>query len=141
MDPLSVTASIVAVVGAASSVGRTLSKLASLRGAPNTIQALNNEIEDLRLILQEIDTLLRRDIDSSGPSLHQSLSSALQRAKDKLLELEVILEYQVMTVDDHGNAAVNRFGWARQQTTIQRIQEDLRSIRLDLIAALGLLNA
>lgn len=142
MDPLSVTAGIVAVVGAASSVGRTLGKLASLRGAPNAIRALNNEIEDLRLILQEIDTLLRRDIDSSGPSFHhQSLSGSLQRAKEKLLELEGILEYQIMTVDDHGNATVNRFGWARQQTTIQRIQGDLRSIRLDLVAALGLLNA
>ena len=141
MDPLSVTAGIVAVVGAASSVGRTLGKLASLRGAPDTIRALNNEIEDLRLILQEIDTLLRREIDSSGPSHHQSLSGSLQRAKDKLLELEGILEYQIMTVDDCGNTAVNRFGWARQQTQIQRIQVDLRAIRLDLVAALGLFNA
>ncbi|KAL9119292.1 MAG: hypothetical protein Q9187_004154 [Circinaria calcarea] len=141
MDPLSVTAGIVAVVGAASSVGRTLGKLALLRGAPNTIRALNNEIEDLRLLLQEIDTLLRRDIDSSGPPLHQSLSGSLQRAKEKLLELEGILEYQIMIVGDHGNATVNRFAWARQQTTVQRIQGDLRSIRLDLVAALGLLNA
>lgn len=59
MDPLSLTASVITVVGVADAAGRGLKKLIALRGASDAILALNNEISDLRLTLRELDSILR----------------------------------------------------------------------------------
>ena len=136
------TASIIAVVGAASSVGRSLEKLSILRGAPAGILALNNEISDLRLILHEIDTVLQNNRGSIRPSLNISLMASLYQAKDKLLELESVIEYQVMTTNSDGSEIrINRFAWTRNQGRIHRIQESLRLIRLNLMVVLGVLSS
>lgn len=55
-DPLSVTASVIAVVGAATNViNISSSLLRTLRHAPTEICAVINEVEDLRAILVDIE--------------------------------------------------------------------------------------
>ena len=53
-DPLSITASIIAVIGAAEGVGKTLTKIRNIRNAPTELLALINEVSDLRTILNDI---------------------------------------------------------------------------------------
>ena len=48
MDPLSATASIIAILQIAGSSGQVLNKLLSLRNAPQQLQQLWNEAEALR---------------------------------------------------------------------------------------------
>lgn len=57
-DPLSIAAGIITVIGAAEAVAKGLGKLISLKGLPSTFVALNNEISDLRLVVQEVDGFL-----------------------------------------------------------------------------------
>ena len=47
MDPLSLTASIIAVVGAGSTIGKGLKKAVEARHMPDVVLDLNNEISDL----------------------------------------------------------------------------------------------
>ena len=57
-DPLSVTASVIAVVGAATNVINTSSSLIkTLRHAPTEICALINEVEDLRAVLVDVEAI------------------------------------------------------------------------------------
>ena len=51
MDPLSITASVIAVLGAASTSGAAIRKLVALRKAPEELDALLNEGEALRSLL------------------------------------------------------------------------------------------
>ena len=48
MDPLSITASVIAILQIAGSSGNVLHTLLSLRGAPQQLQQLSNEAEALR---------------------------------------------------------------------------------------------
>jgi hypothetical protein len=56
MDPLSVAASVIAVIGAANTAVKSIEKAISLRHAPSEIHALVNEVEDLRALLEDIDS-------------------------------------------------------------------------------------
>jgi len=57
-DPLSFTASVIAVVGAATNVINTSSSLIkTLRHAPTEICALINEVEDLRAVLVDVEAI------------------------------------------------------------------------------------
>ena len=53
MEPLSVAANIIAVLGAGGAIINTLDQANSIRQAPDIVLALNNEISDLRLIVHE----------------------------------------------------------------------------------------
>ena len=57
-DPLSITASIIAVVGAAECVTKTLAKIRSIRNAPDELLALINEVSDLKIILSDIQNYI-----------------------------------------------------------------------------------
>lgn len=48
MDPISLAASLLTVIGAAATTGRTLEKLSSARYAGDQLDALINEVKDLR---------------------------------------------------------------------------------------------
>lgn len=47
MDPISLAASLLTVIGAAATTGRTLEKLSSARYAGDQLDALVNEVQDL----------------------------------------------------------------------------------------------
>jgi hypothetical protein len=60
MDPLSITAGILAIFGAGGKVGNGLRKLVQLRDAPDALLALCNEVTDLQCVVQNVDDLLQQ---------------------------------------------------------------------------------
>lgn len=98
MEPLSITASVVALIDAGNQVAIGINKPASLCGAPASILALNNELSDLRLVLSEAEILLaehdtRDDRHTSKLSPQAPATRFLpsfQLAWDHLQELENI---------------------------------------------------
>ncbi|KAI9873434.1 MAG: hypothetical protein M1830_000415 [Pleopsidium flavum] len=139
MDPLSVTASVLTVVGAAGAVLKSLKKLSSFRRAPEEVHALIDEVSDLQTVLRDIETFLqeRRENDRS---LHRvlGLSVLLERAKDKLLELDSIIHYRLIN-HQHSDSGfeVARTKWVGEKTAVASIQQALRDIRLNLTTALS----
>ncbi|KAI9881095.1 MAG: hypothetical protein M1830_008253 [Pleopsidium flavum] len=139
MDPLSVTASVLTVVGAAGAVLKSLKKLSSFRRAPEEVHELIDEVSDLQTVLRDIETFLqeRRENDRS---LHRvlGLSVLLERAKDKLLELDSIIHYRLIN-HQHSDSGfeVARSKWVGEKTAVASIQQALRDIRLNLTTALS----
>ena len=138
MDPLSISASIVALIGAAKAVAVGLDKLASLRGAPAAVLQLNNEVSELRLVLDVAEPLLgkhNRAVASSGDG--SALQPNLDRAKDRLTELESIISNRLMT----RMGIIDRLGWLKEQDKIQSALVDIRSARLGITAMLGIVTS
>ncbi len=63
MDPLSITAGVIAVVGAAGKVGVDSRNSQELRKASDAVHALINEVSTLQAVLQQIDSAVRQQRD------------------------------------------------------------------------------
>ncbi|KAL9121160.1 MAG: hypothetical protein Q9187_002285 [Circinaria calcarea] len=97
-DPLSITASIVAVVGAAGGITKTLAKIKNIRNAPDELLALINEVSDLRLILNDLQHYITQDTQRQQILQEelQHISILVGRAKDKLLQLDELIQYRLV---------------------------------------------
>ena len=132
MDPLSLTASIIAVLGAIGSISNGLQKLSSLHHAPMTLLALNNEISDLQLIIRMTHDLLQdqeniANADSINPS--EYLRPLLVRAKDKLLELDMLIHYRLTASGRNGEVELNGLTWTREHRRLRLFKT--RFVRLE----------
>jgi Fungal N-terminal domain of STAND proteins len=58
MDPLSISASIVALLGAAGAVVNGLQKLTSIYHASNSLLALINELSDFQVVLCSLSSVV-----------------------------------------------------------------------------------
>ena len=145
MDPLSITAGILAVIGAGSTVGKGLKKLSASR-LPILLQ-LNNEVTDLQFVVQGVRDVLQQstqtDRDGEGFQLTRaSLVSALGHVKETLLDLESIIAYRLTTIDSrNGRTDINRISWLQVEPEVKSIKDDIHTDRVRLSTALSLLAA
>ena len=140
MDPLSFTASIIAVVTIAVQVAQNLQKLKAIHDAPNALCAVINEVTDLRLVLSEINTI----VDSQGSDGEvldpgfSCISSIAKQIKTNLLQLDNLIHTRLLKAPIAGNDhQVRRIAWIRERSNVLKIQEKLRTLRLDLVATIG----
>ena len=135
MDSLSVTASILAVIGAGSTVSKGLKKILSAKRLPILLQ-LNNEVTDLQFVVQGVHDLLQqlsqtnRD-DEGFSSTRASLVSALGHVKETLLALESLIAYRLTTFDSHNRQTkVDRISWLQVEPEVKSIKDDIRTDRV-----------
>lgn len=141
MDPLSLTASIIAIVGAGSTLAQTVKKIASLRGAPAVLLALNNEIADLQLALLAII-----DVYEGGHTVQEStaasLSSTLLQVRTSIEQLVgLVARVQKPSNGANDGLKLNRVAWLREQSRLNRVNNDMRDCRRKLISLTGLLTS
>ena len=151
MDPLSLTASIIAVVGVGGQVAKGIAKLAGIRGSPELVLALSNEISDLQFVVLAIQDVFdkqpTREVPFPGQqagkiNVDTSIINSLKQANDLVVDLEVF--YKRLKVSSTGAAGTITFDkllWAREQRRLNRMRDDFKSIRIRLMTALGALNA
>ena len=145
MDPLSVAAGILAIIGAGSTVGKGLKKIISARRLPDILLQLNNEVADLQYVVQDIQNLLQQQSQANRDggrllTTNQSLTSALERAKETLLALESLIAYQLTTVDSRtGRTNIDWISWLRVEPKVKSLKADIRTDRVRLSSALSLL--
>ena len=131
MDPLSLTASIIAILGAGGTISKGLSKIRNLKRAPYIVLQLNNEVTDLHLLIRAVDDLYRR-ADQSILDAHEHLVyNALERAKHAVLELEELIEY-VLTKESDSGKEVNRLGWIRALDRVKEVKNNIHVVRSNL---------
>ncbi|KAL9116909.1 MAG: hypothetical protein Q9187_006561 [Circinaria calcarea] len=143
-DPLSITASIVAVIGAARVITKTLGKIKNLRNAPNELLALFNEVSDLRIILEDLQHYILQNIER--PQILQEelqhISILVDRAKDKLLELDEFIQYRLVKPESISDQIkVSKRKWARAKDSIERFRQSLRDIRLNISTHMIVVNS
>ena len=142
-DPLSITASIIAVVGAAEGVTKTLTKIKNIRNAPEELLALINEVSDLQIVLGDIQSYTQTmTISPPIQDAFQHLSVLIDRARNKLLQLDELIQYRLTKPESAvGRIKVSRREWATARTTIDNFRQSLRDIKLNIIAQMSVINS
>ena len=143
-DPLSITASIIAVVGAAEGVTKTLAKIKSIRNAPDELLALINEVSDLKIILRDLQNYVNQNMHRPQISQEEleNISILINRAKDKLLELDKLIQYKLVKPESiTDQIKVSRREWLRAKSTIEKFRQSLRDIKLNIMTQMMVINS
>ncbi|MCJ1388336.1 hypothetical protein MMC18_001182 [Xylographa bjoerkii] len=141
MDPLTLTVSIIAVIGAGGSVAKGLRKLVSLKDVPDELLQLNNEVSDVYKIVFAINGCCNHRQDKSSVVNAESsyVSATMQRAKDLVLELEIYVAHELTKVVANGDR-VDRVAWLRAGGKVGKLKDRLRDMKADLGVAVNILN-
>ncbi|KAF3115005.1 hypothetical protein TWF706_007136 [Orbilia oligospora] len=145
MDPLSVTASIIAIVTAAVQVSNGLAKLIALRGAPEIVMALQNEVSDLRLVVHSCESTLNKHVTLGGqqgnvwglPPELIGVKNLLDRATNELEDICQVVETKL--VDSNGK--FSKIGYLKEQSKLIKAKDGLRDIRMKIADGIGLMNS
>jgi hypothetical protein len=119
MDPLSISASLVGLIGAAAATAQSLDRLRSfIKDTSTEFCLLRNEISDLQLILYATESAVRESKKGleqwSRPNQLPIIAHSLQLAKDQLLELNQVVSSEVVdSYDRAGAARVAKLQWFR----------------------------
>lgn len=142
MDPLSFTASLIAVVATAGTVAKQLRLLqSSLRDASSLLSALINEISDLRIILEAcssaVTELYRSSNSPNPPTPLADAEKILNRTKTQLEDLEKIVLSCFGGSSDSANVSrIVKLRWLREKGKAERLQGKLRDSKQDLLMLL-----
>lgn len=133
-DPLSIAASVLAVVGTAEKVTKELTRLI---GADDAILATLNELTDLKLVLLSIndfvDAVKVAPIQSAP--IADRITHTLKTAQRKVDELHGLLHGKVLGkryANPSARKAIRIVAWARERSKILRLKDDIRHLSRNL---------
>ena len=131
MEPLSVAASVFAVIGAASATLKTLAKLRALPNAPDELSVLINELSDIQAVLWQVVSVVQgREAEAGGPL--EALHRQVEHAQERLLALDQLVHYHLVDYNEARELQVARLAWVRANHKVKALQEELRGIRLNI---------
>lgn len=138
MDPLSVSASIAALLGLAAATAQGLSKLKLIRAAETEVCALSSEISDIQAVLQQLRCSL--DAESEAEMMSTSLPLLLKTATECLSELQVVIESRLVAPQGEPSRTkkVLRHRWVSEKPRIEGLRERLKELRHNIIAVVGI---
>ena len=140
MDPLSLTASVIAVATLATQTCKAFSKLRGLHAAvPGRLHALNNEVADIELVLRQVAVVAReRKSLPSTENQQQDLEHLLLQANTRLSELKAIVN-RLCDSCANGKAGVifRGYRWQREHERLQSLQNSIHSVKSNLNVFLG----
>ena len=141
MDPLSITASSLTIIGAAGVIGKGLKRIVALRRAPQILLALNSEVADLYCVLQAVDCLIRQHagIAHDGPMFN--LCRVLEKSKLTLLGLKDLVWDKLTFETRNGEVRLDRGVWLFAESKVRDMKEQIRADRIELAVALTLLGS
>jgi hypothetical protein len=140
MDPLAISASLLTLLGSGGQIGKGLGKLIVLRNAPDAFLALNKEVADLHRLLQEMDDVGRQYEQVPGSQLPSIILTALEKAKETLLDMERLITYGLSKITDiDGRVQLDRSAWLQASSDIRRLKQRIRDDRTNVSTALRVL--
>ena len=141
MDPLSICASILALLGAGGQIGKGLKRFASLRDAPSALYSLTDNVNEIRILVQDIENLLLQLPERATETLPVALTTALSQAKATILKVEQLIAYDLTIITEaDGSLRVDKSRWLRSQHQVQALKAKLQSDTMLLYGALGVLT-
>ena len=131
---VSLVASIVALVGAADAVGKTLSKARLLYRAPDELLALNSEISDLKVVMRNIGSHLHATDPTSSQESLNHLKILVERARDRTLQLDQLIHYQFLKSGSFdGDYKIFRLRWARSKNAVESYRQALCDAKQNIV--------
>ena len=140
MDPLSITAGAIALLGACTQASGTFMKIRRLKEAPAIIQSLNNEISDLHLIILDINDMIekakikRLTFSHVDKRIFELCSSTLNQAREKVQEVEGLVHYSLLKAGREEYLKINKVIFLQEYKNLSLLQADLRDIRQKITA-------
>jgi ABC-type transporter Mla subunit MlaD len=144
MDPLSFSASLITVIGAAAALTKGLNKLQrELRDTSGTLTSLVNETTDLRLLLDATDSALREWRTVSGQTLlppsFNKVDDVLNGLTKNLNALSDIVRRCLAERDPESGkflSNVARVKWLKDKKKAKPFQKALQESKKDLLVLL-----
>lgn len=145
MDPLSITASTIAIIGVCRKLATCLKFLRDTSRAPDEALALTEELNDLQNVLTAVGLVAR---ERPNDVLTVLLTPLFTKADQIIEELCDVCgaSFQRLRQDDNYTEQLKlqmlaRFKWARGKHRVVELRENLKVLRLDFansLAAIGL---
>lgn len=134
MDPLSITAGALAVIGAIQQAAECIQKLKTIHQAPAELESLLEEVVDLRELLEQVQAAQKPPEYGALPTEPpKGLDRPISRISTKLRELDQLLQYH--------SARMRRsrfdFGWVRGRQRANALRRDLKLLRMNLCTSLS----
>ena len=140
MDPLSLTAGVIAVATVAAQIGSVFAELRThCIELPGRLHALNNEVADIEVVLYQVAAAVN-DRSSLPASDQTAIPQLLKQAKTKLSELNDIIERLAATCD-RKKVILRASAWRKEQPKLQALQEDIKTVKCSLNIMLGASNS
>ncbi|KAI1133588.1 ankyrin [Nemania abortiva] len=143
MDPLSVTASVIAIVGTLGTIKKGYKTIASLSKAFQEFNDLVNEIESVHAYLEMLHSVL--DMGSSTQAFAAidliPLGAALSRLEYTIRTLQSALK-QVETDSKTGDGGrrISKLKWQVYKPKVIQLRDEVRHGKQDLVDKIGLLQ-
>ena len=134
MDPISVTASAIAFIGACRGLIAAFDKMKDVSQAPEDIMALKDELTGLQHTLTAVDLITRNCQDDVLEVLLSPLFHRVHCIIEELCRLSG-LSARRLREDEHAKhlkfRGVARFKWARDKERVENLRDRLKVARLD----------
>lgn len=146
MDPLSASASVIAVLGALISSLKAADRvIRNLHDAPRELRSLEVEVLDVKAVMADVSiasqlqienfktTSSSGDSESSNEILRPSsaLPDCLTRAKDIISRLEGTISDSVVC-SGGGSYKIRRVAWLKNRKKAEQLRRELKSLKTNL---------
>lgn len=132
MDPLSIAGTALAVATIASQVTTGLVRLRSdIAELPGRLDATNNEVEDLKLVLHQLSSLAQESVSLTDDEL-LALQSLLERAAGHLKDISSVTTHVQHDCESQKYAFMRVKAWRKWQKRLQALQGSIQDVRANL---------
>lgn len=135
MDPVSLTASAITVIGACQQLSTCFKFLRELSKAPEDILALTDELNDLQNVLSAVCLVARRRRDDMLGDLLSPLFHKVDCIIEELCGLCGVCPRRLQEEKDHVEQLkirlLARFKWTRAKDRVGELRGRLKVVRLD----------
>ncbi len=135
-DPLSVAVSAMTVLATCISCAKTLyGFIEGVRGAPNDLLNLSNEVNTLQAVLAEVSRF--KEHNPATPQLNETLGKLLIEANEVLCKLNAL----ALRCESRSQSLDRRVTWLCQKGKAQGLQKRLENVRSNIVVLLIVNNA
>ncbi|KAL9044028.1 MAG: hypothetical protein Q9214_002806 [Letrouitia sp. 1 TL-2023] len=129
MEPISATASILTILGSGKAIAKFFNKVRALKHAPSVLLALNNEVNDAHLLVEQVDEVLRKS-SAMGYKELQTVVHAVERLKEPVAELECFAALALTKYSNKSNnPQVDKSVFLRSDAKVLHFQRSIRDAR------------
>jgi hypothetical protein len=126
-DPLSVTVSVIALIGAAHKISSAISYLRKIGRVPTRVYVLKNEVTDLEVVLkQAAGAIQQNNLDGQD----KAFTAALGDAKKKLAEVSSTIERIGNALERNKSKFIKRNAIsAKEMANLETLLIDVRALK------------
>lgn len=150
MDPLSLTVSILTLIGVSAQCVKILKSVVSLKSAQRLVVELDGELSELRrdvfaiqeLFLRQSKTIASHDDSVTlGDDTIDSLVGCLEKVNTLVIELDRLLSPLLALYLRSDCVAIQKLiKWFKEESRLNDIKKDLYNVRIMLNTKLGILD-